>query len=131
MKNIKIENLEEALKKLVKDLDLTVEVDEKLIDIYGSCYWGADNLEDYEKQEALISDYKVQGEFFSVYAWCDISGYNYWMKQQEEANYVSIGINVWKTELTEDEVKQLAEAIETADLYFIYNLEDYRHLPIN
>jgi hypothetical protein len=123
---IKIADLEQALSKIIKDLDISVNVEDQIIDVYGTSNWGADNMEDYEKQEALIDEYKLQGECFSIYTWYDISGYDYWMKEQEEANYLSIGVNVWKSELTEEDIKSIAEAIEETDLYFINKLQQYK-----
>lgn len=106
------------------DLDAPYDKSNNKIDVYSSVYWTADNKAEYNRKEKLIHDYKVDNDLFDLFAWCDISGYDYWVIQQEEENYVSIDVVLKKdVELyTDEEIEQIREAIIVADDYFSYQL---------
>src|SRR5215217_3442739 len=112
--------------KLLKiDLDCNVDYDDNRLDFYGSSYWGADSKEDYEASEQKINDYKASGEGWELYCWCDVSGYDYWMIQQEESNYVSITVTLNEAGLPEEEFAKMLGALCKADDYFKSELEDF------
>ena len=107
--------------KLGTDLDTPYcEVGNK-IDVYCTAYWTARTKKQYEAKEKLISKYKKETDLFKLFAWCDISGYEYWVKQQEECNYVSIDVVLKKqpNEYTQEEMQIIRDAIIEADEYFI------------
>ena len=76
--------------------------------------WGADNEKDYEKAQSEIDKIKYEGKGWEVYASYDTSSYNYWMKQQEEQNYINIAILFDEDTIDESEVKKLKEALSKA-----------------
>lgn len=53
--------------------------------------------EAYEKQEKMIQEASYVCEDYDIYAWCDSSGYDYWVVKQEEDNYVMVTVKM-KTE---------------------------------
>jgi len=102
------------------DLDTPYCEEGNKIDVYSSVYWTADSKEEYKKKEDIINSYKVENNLFELSAWCDISGYHYWVIQQEEENYVSIDVVLKKqpNEYTESELIIIRDAIIKADEYF-------------
>lgn len=88
------------------------------LDIYSTSNWTAESEDQYEEFESKINQYNIDNELFSLLAWCDISGYDYWVVQQEEANYVSIDVMIKKETLTLEEIKQIEAAIFEANDYF-------------
>jgi len=117
------------MKKPEFNLDLDYDFEGTTINVYGSAYWGADNESDYKRQEKLIDDYRKQLSCGDLHVWCDISGYNYWMVQQEEANYISITVNLNVDDLTADQITEIENAIIEADGFMTENLNSY--LPFN
>ena len=108
------------------DLDTPYSENENKIDVYSSVYWSADTEEEYKRKEELINSYNIVNDLFILFAWCDISGYEYWVKQQEEENYVSIDVILKKqpNEYTQEELQIIRDEIIKADEYFIYHLLD-------
>ena len=76
--------------------------------------WGADNEKDYEKAENEIENLTYSGKGWTVYATTDVSGYNYWMKNQGEQNYISIAVMFDKDTIDESEVENLRKALGNA-----------------
>ena len=105
---------------LFTDLDTLYDEEGNKIDVYSSVYWSADSEEEYIKKETIIDEYKVDNELISLKAWCDISGYDYWVIQQEEENYVSIDVCLKKQpeEYSQEEIQKISLFITNADDYF-------------
>ena len=101
-------------------LDTPYDEDLNKIDVYSSVYWTAANEKEYGDKEDLIDAYTKDTDLFSIRCWCDISGYKYWVIQQEEENYVSIDVYLKKkpSEYTQEEMKIISEAIMEVDEYF-------------
>ena len=76
--------------------------------------WGADNEKDYEKAQEEIENIKYKGKGWEVYATYDVSSYDYWMKQQEEQNYITIGVMFDKDTIDKSEVEKLGSALYDA-----------------
>ena len=112
--------------ELFTDLDTPYDADENKIDVYSSVYWTAETELIYDKKENLIFDYKIENDLFTLRAWCDISGFDYWVVQQEEENYVSIDIYLKKqpNEYTQEECMLIQKAIINAENYFEKHLID-------
>jgi len=111
--------------KLDCDMDTPYCEDGNKIDVYTKCSWTADSEEDYIKKEGIISNYKVENHLFKINAWCDVSGYDYWVVKQKEENYVSVDVVLKKLpeEYTQAEIEIIRGAIIYADQYF----EDTMH----
>lgn len=102
------------------DVDCPFDDENNKIDVYSSVYWTAETKEDYEKKENIINSYIKETDLFRLNAWCDISGFEYWVKQQNEDNYVSIDVVLKKPveKYTQEEIKIITNAIIEADEYF-------------
>jgi hypothetical protein len=107
------------------DLDTVYDAESNKIDVYTSVNWTADNESEYNKKEQIIYDYRIVNDLFELVCWGDISGYDYWVIQQEETNYVSIDVYLKKgvDEYTQQEIQFIANEISKADDYFLNKLE--------
>jgi hypothetical protein len=101
-------------------LDAPYNKESNKIDVYSSVYWTAENEEEYIEKEDIINNYKIENELFTLYSWCDVSGFDYWVIQLEEENYVSIDVVLKKDVLdyTEKEIETIKTAIWNADNFF-------------
>lgn len=70
---------------------------------------------EYEKIEKAIEDVAIEWDWRTVYAWCDVSGYNYRMESMEEHNYIQVSVSLDKKEYTEEEIEEIAQAIDDVD----------------
>lgn len=106
--------------QLYTDLDTPYDAESNKIDVYSSVYWTADNEIDYKTKEDLIHAFSFEDDLCTVKAWCDISGFKYWVIQQEEENYVSIDVYLKKDpELyTQEELQKISAKIVEVDNYF-------------
>lgn len=76
--------------------------------------WTALNEDDYSDIETKIDVIGSKHKAFDVYAWCDISGFDYWVRRQEEPNYIQISVSFNKKSLTPKELSELSEAVDNA-----------------
>lgn len=106
--------------ELHTDLDTPYDEENNKIDVYCSVSWSGENKEDYERKENIIKEWSYEDSLVKMNSWCDISGYNYWVIQQEETNYVSIDVVLKKLpcEYTQTEIESISNAIFSANLYF-------------
>ncbi len=110
MKNIKFYNLPNQIKHLTFDgdkTDLRLHNDEMFS-------WGAKTKKEYNKAVKEIDSINYEGNGWKIYAWYDISGYDYWMKNMEEPNYIQITISFDKGNVSTDEVIKISNALEDA-----------------
>lgn len=123
-----MKTLKQQLDKYLKlDCDWVLDDEGKKIDVYGTPYWTADTEKDYQHQEELINAYNVSNSLITISAWCDISGFDYWVIQQEESNYVSYDVILLKDVYTDDEVLEINRLIIEADLYFDSVLTPFKY----
>jgi len=75
---------------------------------------------EYKKMENDINNFELKGSGFSVYAFCDVSGYEYWTKNMEEDNYISICVAIDKNALMEERIssREIMIAIDKARDHF-------------
>lgn len=119
MKNF---NIKKGL--LYNDLDCLYDEENNKIDVYSSVMWTAADKQEYDKKEQLINNYSFENRLVKMNAWCDGSGYDYWVIKQEEENYVSIDVVLKKPskDYTQQEIQEISDIIVKADQYFIDNL---------
>jgi hypothetical protein len=74
----------------------------------------------YKKMENDINNFELKGSGFSVYAFCDSSGYEYWTKNMEEDNYIGIYVAIDKNALMEERIssREIMIAIKKARDHF-------------
>lgn len=118
--------MEYNIRKGEYDLKLDCPYDEESnkIDVYSSVSWTADTPEAYEAKEKYISEFSYEDNLIKANAWCDISGYEYWVIKQEEENYVSIDVYLKKNpdDYTQDEIKLITQLISKWDEEFTNEL---------
>jgi hypothetical protein len=123
-----METLKENLKKYLRpDVDWEFDEDNNKIDVYSSSNWTAENEQQYKHFENLIDNYKLDNDLFTLTAWCDISGYHYWVVQQEESNYVSIDVVLKKNTYSVEEIREIEYRIIEADIYFLETLTQFQY----
>lgn len=76
--------------------------------------WTAPNEEEYILTENEIDDFEIERKAYSIYFRYDASGFEYWVEEQEEENYIAITVGFNSTELTIEEVEQLKADVEEA-----------------
>ena len=106
------------------DVDCQYDKESNKIDMYGSSSWWADTEEEYKEKEELINNWNYEDDLIKAFAWCDISGYDYWIIQQEERNYLSIDVYLKKPveDYTQEEIQYISELIREWDDYFLSQL---------
>lgn len=75
--------------------------------------WYYSNKKDYDTAESEIEDMAVSKPFYQLYTRHDTSGYDYWIKKQNEPNYIDITVRLTHKGLPEDQVDDLVRDIET------------------
>lgn len=110
--------------RLFTDLDTPYDKEANKIDVYSSVFWTADTEKEYQKKEQIINSWQYEDELVKCNAWCDISGFKYWVIQQEEENYVSIDVVLKKKpkDYSQEERIKIRDIIIKADEYFETNL---------
>lgn len=76
--------------------------------------WTEPNEEEYILTENEIDDFEIERKAYSIYFRYDASGFEYWVEEQEEENYIAITVGFNSTELTIEEVEQLKADVEEA-----------------
>lgn len=79
--------------------------------------WAVRNKKGYKAIEKQINEFNIQGNGWIVYTWHDISGYDYWMKQREENNYIQITVRFDKARINFEEVERIDSAIYKAEQF--------------
>lgn len=69
--------------------------------------WGCEDEKDYEDTEKKIDSFEILGNGYEVYLWCDISGFDYWIKNMKEQNYIQISVMFDNESINENELDQL------------------------
>lgn len=76
--------------------------------------WGIESEESYNSELEELEKFQEQhntNELFGCYFSYDVSGYDYWMKQQQEMQYLHLSIQV-DSELTEEQFSELLTLID-------------------
>jgi len=76
--------------------------------------WGAKNKTAYNKAAKAIDKIQYSGNGWKIYAWYDISGYDYWMKNMKETNYIQITVAFDTEDIDKDEIGAIDKALDSA-----------------
>lgn len=76
--------------------------------------WTEPNKKEYEQTEKELDAFEIKRRAYSIRFNYDVSGFEYWVEQQEEENYINITLVFNRVHLTLEEVEQLDEDIEEA-----------------
>lgn len=60
--------------------------DKKSINVFAQLM----SKEEYSKMEKELNKNEIKGEGYTVYAWNDASGYDYWAKDNDDSNYIQV-----------------------------------------
>lgn len=96
---------------------LTFDGDKTDLRLHSDCnyFWGAEHEKDYKRAAAKIDAIERKGKGWTVYAWYDVSSFEYWMQKQEEQNYIAISISFDTETIEETELTKLKEAVWGAE----------------
>jgi hypothetical protein len=95
-------------------------VDENTFDIVCG-WWGKPTKKECQDIERQINKATIENEYYALYLWCDISGFNYWWTKNKEANYCQLTLRL-NQEVPDELVPQLLKEIYEY-CGFIYILE--------
>lgn len=115
---MRVYNIEKG--ELFTDIDTYYDKENNKIDVYSSVNWSAENEEEYNRKEGIINNWVYEDDLVIAHAWCDVSGFDYWVVRQEEPNYVSIDVVLKKDvkDYTQEEQQKIRDIIIEADEYF-------------
>lgn len=120
----------------IKYLDYDGDPNDLRLHYQESRTFGAENKEDYEDATEQIDKIEYKGNGWKLYVVYDTSGYQYWMKSQEEQNYMQITIAFDKDTIDKAEVPKIEAALmeavndieDISDRYdYIPSDDDYKH----
>lgn len=126
-----------SIPKLFNESDYQIEFDGNKTDLRlhleSHFNWGAKTKKEYLKAQKLIDDIQYKGKGWVVYAWYDVSSYEYWMKNMCEQNYIQISIAFDSENIDKSELPNLYSAIDNAwfNANDICNSYDYDPCPYN
>ena len=113
----------------ILDLDLEYDGDETDLRLHGEekLNWGAETAAEYEEATNAIDAISYKGNGWEVYATYDVSGFDYWMMQQEEQNYLTMTIMFDNNTVDVTEITAIKNAMDMAysDAYSIAEKYDY------
>jgi hypothetical protein len=113
----------------ILDLDLEYDGDETDLRLHGEekLNWGAETNAEYEEATNAIDAISYKGNGWEVYATYDVSGFDYWMLQQEEPNYINMTIMFDNDTVDVTEITAIKNAMDMAysDAYSIAEKYDY------
>tara|TARA_R110000803_G_scaffold35405_8_gene76599 strand:- start:2116 stop:2508 length:393 start_codon:yes stop_codon:yes gene_type:complete len=125
MRTIKFQDLVSHIPTLEFDGDET----DKRMHSQEQYNWGAKDEADYKEAEKSIDSLSKKGNGWELYCWSDVSGWDYWMNNQGESNYIMTTISFDKSEVDETEI----ESIKTALDEILYDAEciseTYSYMP--
>ena len=122
-KTIKFYDLVDEISGLEYDgdpTDLRLHSDERFS-------FGANRESEYNEAIKEIDDINYKGNGWEIYASYDVSGYDYWMKNMEERNYITITVSFDKEDVDRNEIEKIDKAMSDAiqDAGYIDNKYDY------
>jgi len=99
------------LEPLLKDFETQYQGD-NILDVYGIPNWTADNEKDYNKLASKFDKLKIKTKHYEIYAWYDISGFDYWVKQMKEENYLQVTVKFENDYINKKQIPALLNRLE-------------------
>jgi len=84
---------------------------------------------DYQRMEKMLRNFTIKRDKYQVYAWNDVSGYQYWRDGEEtcqDSNYIQITASISDSNLNDIELEQLKNDID--DVY--YEFEEFDNVDV-
>lgn len=110
--NIKFYDIPNSIKQLEFDGDKT----DLRLHCRENFRWGAKSKKAYTKAQKEIDAIDYKGNGWILYAWYDVSSYEYWMKNMKETNYIQITVSFDNETVEKEEVEKINAAIVCASL---------------
>lgn len=117
----------------IDGLEFSGDDNDLYLDSDSSFNFGAETESEYKKAIKKIDDISYKGKGWKIYAWYDVSGFDYWMVKQQEQNYIKITISFDEKNIDEEEVSKIQNSLNSAisdasDIADEYNYEpsDYK-----
>lgn len=98
----------------IKELEFDGDKEDLRLHHQDHINWTEPNKKEYEQTEKELDAFEIKRRAYSIYFGYDVSGFEYWVENQEEENYITITVGFNSTDLTLEEVEQLDEDIEEA-----------------
>lgn len=111
MKQLRLNEIENALNNA--GLGVGISVDGNRFYFNTGIYWGSINESEYDLAEENIKAFIRTRRGYTITLACDISGFAYWMIQQEEENYCELTIEITSETLTQKQVNDLILDIQS------------------
>lgn len=111
MKLINIKNVQNYIDGLRFDGDLS---DLRLHYDNDMFSWTAKTEELYKAKEKDIDAIEFKGEGWEMYAWCDVSGFGYWVERMGEDNYIQISVRLDDQDISLKQVNAIKKALTKA-----------------
>lgn len=92
---------------IIKPLTFDGQLTDMRLHVDEMPYWMTNTEEEYNIACAEIDALGYKGNGWTVYAWYDVSGYDYWRHQQEEQNYISITVSFGKEVIPAKEIAEI------------------------
>lgn len=107
-------NLPELLAK--RNINITFDGDKTDLRLHidDNYRWGANVKREYKRASDLIDAIEYKGKGWEIFAWYDVSGFDYWMKQMEETNYIQITIAFDTEDIEDSQLDAIYNALDNA-----------------
>lgn len=103
-------NNEEAINNIQADFQCDMEeVGANKYDLFLENFFTT-NEKEYEMIESILDNFSVENDAFDLYVSYDVSGFDYWINNVAETNYIMLVIDL-KKELTINEQNELGSNI--------------------
>ena len=105
---------------------LTFDVDKNDLRLFAGdagYSWGFDSEEDYINQEKSLDSFEIKKENYTIYFSYDVSGFDYWINNMEEGNYIQVCVSFDSVDFPESKLTELKNDIEEA-IFEAENLEN-------
>lgn len=76
--------------------------------------WFCNDEKHYVEIENEIDAFEIKRKAYTVHMWCDVSGFDYWMKQMDEPNYIQVTVSFNELYTDENDLNELANDVEKA-----------------
>lgn len=104
------------LPKLITVGRLTFDADKTDLRLHSdeTFCWGCKTKKEYAAACKRIDKIGCKGDGWQIYGWYDVSGYEYWMKNMQEQNYIQITIAFDTDTIPESELQNISNALDNA-----------------
>lgn len=118
--NFQTKRIHQRMSELAKLLDLEFDGDAEDLRLHfdlARTNAKAMGKKEYGQMEKELQDYSIERDGYTIYAWCDVSGFKYWNKE-DEYNYIMITLVI--KDLSKMDINKLKLDLAKAKDEFIH-----------